>query len=100
MYTKKNYYLCNVFDSKEYCFIILNFKEMKKLVLSLAVLFSVAMVSCGGKKAEAVDSDSIIAAEEVVAEETVDSNNDTTLTVEAAAVNADSAAAAAATVAQ
>lgn len=52
---------------------------MKKVVLSLAVLFSVAMVACNGnKKAEAVDSDSIIAAEEVVA---VDS--DTAVAVEA-----------------
>ena len=56
---------------------------MKKVVLSLAVLFSVAMVACNGsKKAEAVDSDSVVAAvEEVV----VDSANDT---VAAAAVEA------------
>ena len=42
---------------------------MKKVVLSLAVLFSVAMVACNGNKKaeEAVDSDSIIAATEVVA---------------------------------
>lgn len=33
---------------------------MKKLVLSLAVLFSVALVSCGDKKAEANDSDSVV----------------------------------------
>lgn len=39
---------------------------MKKVVLSLAVLFSVAMVACNGNK-KAVDSDSIIAATEVVA---------------------------------
>ena len=38
---------------------------MKKVVLSLAVLFSVAMVACNGnKQAEAADSDSIIAAED------------------------------------
>ena len=42
---------------------------MKKVVLSLAVLFSVAMVACNGNKKaeETVDSDSIIAATEVVA---------------------------------
>ena len=44
---------------------------MKKVVLSLAVLFSVAMVSCGGNKnAAAADSDSVVV-EEVVAEEVV-----------------------------
>lgn len=53
---------------------------MKKLVYTLAVLFTVALVSCGGKKAEAVDSDTVVAAEEVVA---VDSAADT---VAAAAV--------------
>lgn len=56
---------------------------MKKIVLSLAVLFSMAMVSCGGNKAaEAADTDTVVAAEEVVA---VDSANDT---VAAAAVEA------------
>lgn len=41
---------------------------MKKIVYSLAVLFSVALVSCGGeKKAEAVDSDTMLQVEEVVA---------------------------------
>lgn len=40
---------------------------MKKVVLSLAVLFSIAMVSCGGnKQAEATDSDSMMVAEETV----------------------------------
>jgi len=58
---------------------------MKKLVFSLAVLFSVAMVSCGGNKAaDAVDSDTIVAVEEVV-EEVVADSNDTTVAVEAAA---------------
>lgn len=33
---------------------------MKKVVLSLAVLFTVALVSCSNKKAEAVDSDSMM----------------------------------------
>jgi|GEM_PF-5919412 lipoprotein len=51
---------------------------MKKIFLSLAVLATVALVSCGGKKAEATDSDSIdtTAAIEVV-EETTDTTNDT-----------------------
>ena len=39
---------------------------MKKLFLSLAVLFSVAMVSCGGNKAEKAE-DTTPAVEEVVA---------------------------------
>ena len=57
---------------------------MKKLVFSLAVLFSVAMVSCGGNKAaEATDTDTMVAVEETVVE-AVDSN-DTTVAVEAAA---------------
>ncbi len=51
---------------------------MKKLVLSLAVLFSVAMVSCGGAKEECTDSccDSTVVTEEVVVEDTnaVDTN--------------------------
>lgn len=41
---------------------------MKKVVLSLAVLFSVAMVACNGnKKAETVDTVDTIAQEEVIA---------------------------------
>jgi uncharacterized protein YcfL len=57
---------------------------MKKLVYTLAVLFSVALVSCGGKKAEAVDSDTVVAAvEEVV----VDSAADTTAAAAVEAVN-------------
>lgn len=58
---------------------------MKKVVLSLAVLFSVAMVACNGsKKAEAVDSDTVVAAvEEVV----VDSSNDTAAVAAVEAVN-------------
>ncbi len=49
---------------------------MKKLVFSLAVLFSVAMVSCGGNKA-AEATDSAADTLEVVAEEVVvaDSND-------------------------
>ncbi len=54
---------------------------MKKLVFSLAVLFSVALVSCGGNKAaEAVDTDTVVAVE--VAE--VADSNDTTVAVEVA----------------
>ena len=45
---------------------------MKKIFLSLAVLATVALVSCGGKKAEATDSDSID-----IVEETTDTTNDT-----------------------
>ena len=70
---------------------------MKKVVLSLVVLFSVAMVACNGnKKAEAADTiDTIAAIEEVAvdtvndsvaaaaATETVDAAGDTTVTVEA-----------------
>lgn len=56
---------------------------MKKLVFSLAVLFSVALVSCGGNKAaEAVDTDTVVAEEVAVA-----SDSDTTVV----AVEADSA---------
>ncbi len=41
---------------------------MKKVVLSLAVLFSVAMVACNGnKKAETVDTVDTLAQETVVA---------------------------------
>lgn len=52
---------------------------MKKIVLALAVVFSVAMVSCSGNKAaEAADSDTVVAVEEtaVVVEDSVvaDSN--------------------------
>lgn len=33
---------------------------MKKVVLSLAVLFTVALVSCSGNKKEAAESDSMV----------------------------------------
>ena len=76
--------------SKDYCFIILNFREMKKLVLSLAVVFGLGMVSCGGNKAaEATDSDTAVVAE-VAVEESVNAEGDTTVAVEVAV---DSAAA-------
>lgn len=57
---------------------------MKKLVFSLAVLFSVAMVSCGGNKTtDAVaDSDTMVVVEETV--EVVADSNDTTVAAEAA----------------
>lgn len=62
---------------------------MKKLVLSLAVLFSVAMVSCGNsQKAEAVDSDTVVAEEAV---EVVADSNDTTVVAEEVVAPADSA---------
>ena len=65
---------------------------MKKVILSLAVLFSVAMVSCGGNKAaEAVDSDTIVElqAEEAVVEDTL--ANDSVVNETVAAVAADAA---------
>lgn len=68
---------------------------MKKLALSLAVLFSVALVSCGGNKAEAADSETV-AVEEVVAEEAVANDSETGLAVavEAEVAPVESAAAA------
>ncbi len=56
---------------------------MKKVVLSLAVLASVALVSCGGKKAEAtVDSDTMIVAEEVITDTVaVEATSDSTANV-------------------
>ncbi len=59
---------------------------MKKIVLSLAVLFSVALVSCGNKAAEATDTDTMPAEtiEAVAVEESVDTTTkDTTVAVEA-----------------
>ena len=53
---------------------------MKKLALSLAVLFSVALVSCGGNKSEAVDSETV-AVEELVAEEVVANDSETGVAV-------------------
>lgn len=64
---------------------------MKKLVLSLAVLFSVAMVSCGEKKAAvATDTVDTIAVEAAEVVETVDSANDTNVEVAAVEAVADS----------
>ncbi|MDE5975732.1 MAG: hypothetical protein K2G69_04205 [Muribaculaceae bacterium] len=68
---------------------------MKKVVLSLAVLFSMAMVSCGGNKAAEADSaaaDSVEVTEVAVEEVTVDSA--APAADSAAAPAADSAAAA------
>lgn len=62
---------------------------MKKVVLALAVVFSAALVSCGNKTAEAVDSDTVVAAveEEVVTDSaaTDSANADTVVTEVAAA---------------
>lgn len=60
---------------------------MKKVFFSLAVLATVALVSCGGKKAEAVDSDTVAAevVEEVVVDSAVDTaNGDTAVVAEVA----------------
>ncbi len=54
---------------------------MKKLVFSLAVLFSVALVSCGGNKAAEADSDSVVATDTVV-EVAVDSADSTVVAAE------------------
>ena len=71
---------------------------MKKIVYSLAVLFSVSLVSCGGeKKAKAVDTDTMLQVEEVVA---VDSANDTLVAAEADVVAAGDTVAQAAEVAE
>ena len=56
---------------------------MKKLVLLLAVVFSVSLVSCGGSaKTEATDT---VAAEPAVVEEVVDSAATDSAAVEAPA---------------
>lgn len=57
-------------------------KEMKKIVLALAVVFSVALVSCGNKAAEAQDSAVEVVEEVAVA---VDSVNDSTVDTAVAA---------------
>ena len=44
---------------------------MKKIVLALAVVFSVALVSCGNKQAATEDSANVEVAEVEVAEDTV-----------------------------
>ncbi|MDE5839716.1 MAG: hypothetical protein K2H49_02235 [Muribaculaceae bacterium] len=45
---------------------------MKKIVLALAVVFSVALVSCGNKNAEAADSTAVeVEAVEAVVEDSV-----------------------------
>ena len=59
---------------------------MKKVFFSLAVLCSVALVSCGGNKAaEATDSETVVA-EEVVDTIVATDSNDTVVAVEAAEV--------------
>lgn len=67
---------------------------MKKFALALAVVFSVALVSCGNKNAEAVDSDTIVeaAVEEVVTTDTDSNAVDTTVAAaEVAEVHAEAA---------
>lgn len=46
---------------------------MKKLVLALAVVFSVALVSCGNKEAKTADSDSNVV-DSTATEQVVDTN--------------------------
>lgn len=53
--------------------------KMKKIALSLAVLFSVALVSCGNKQAEATDSDSVMVEDTTVVAEAA--NDSETLVV-------------------
>ncbi|MCH5218579.1 MAG: hypothetical protein J1F07_08565 [Muribaculaceae bacterium] len=70
---------------------------MKKLALSLAVLFAVGLVSCGGNKEKECDTTCDTTPVEVaVVEEAVvaDSANDTAAAVEAAAEEAPAAEAA------
>lgn len=62
---------------------------MKKLVYSLAVLFSVALVSCGGNKAAEADS----AADSVAVESISETVTDSVAVVDSVAPAADSAAA-------
>ena len=57
---------------------------MKKVVLALAVVFGVAMVSCSDKKAEAADSDSVVAVDTAVVVEEVANDSDTAVIAEAA----------------
>lgn len=93
MERKKIRYNFAPFLIAKYCFIILKiYTTMKKIALSLAVLFSVALVSCGNKNAEATDSDSMVEETivEAAVEETVDTaTNDTTVQVEAVEATAE-----------
>lgn len=59
---------------------------MKKVVLALAVLFSVALVSCSSKEAAKADSDTVVAEDTTVVADTVAAD-----TVVADTVVADSA---------
>ena len=69
---------------------------MKKLVYSLAVLFSVALVSCGGNKAAEADTDTTAAEAVEVVEEVATDSNDTTVAAAAEVVEAPAAESAAA----
>ena len=68
---------------------------MKKLFLSLAVVCSVALVSCGGNKEEKAEQDSTPVVEVAVVEAVVDTNaapGDTAVNVEAEGVAAEAPA--------
>ncbi len=61
------YYLCGVFEAKK-LFYLFNQKEMKKLVLLLAVVFSASLYSCGSSEKAEAANDSAAVVEEVVEE--------------------------------
>ena len=52
---------------------------MKKIALSLAVLFSVALVSCGNKEAAATDTESVAGDTAVVEEVAVSADSNETV---------------------
>ena len=64
----KKYYLCIVFEAQN-CFNIKSKRKMQKLVLMLAVLFSVSLFSCGSSDKAAEAADSAVVVEEAVVEE-------------------------------
>jgi hypothetical protein len=64
---RNKYYLCIVFEAKNIVLLFNLEKKMKKLVLLLAVVFSVSLFSCGGAATEAAATDSV-AADSVVAD--------------------------------
>ncbi len=56
---RNKYYLCIVFEAKNIVLLFNLEKKMKKLVLLLAVVFSVSLFSCGGAATEAAATDSV-----------------------------------------
>ena len=66
--------------------LLLNQKNMKKLVLLLAVAFSMSLVSCGGAKADAEAADSV-ATDSVVVEEVDSCCGDSAACCDSAAVD-------------